>query len=542
MLAVVSAIYAQPQSAVPAGGEVKKPVVSGRVVTVTGQPLRKAIVRASPPGTPANQNVAVETDAEGKFELKDLEPGAYQLSAQKSGYLQQAYGARRFGQAGSPLRLTSGQEVKEIEIRLTEAATISGRVLDEDGEPFSGNSMVMAMQQKYQNGRRQWVPLGVAMASGNQYSLGNLPPGRYVVLVNPMVPPGPTRSADGVERQYAATYYNRATDAASAILLDVAPGQQLTAMDITMEKVRVFRVRGKIAGEGTPASVMATSIGQDMMSSFLPRGSAAVRGEDRSFELALPPGSYRLQGATQVLGGEAWGPVEVTVEDQNIEGVMLSKAVPLSFTGRIVLKDWTGKSKVSSLNLRLRPEEFSMTTLMAMAAPIKVSESGEFKVEKASPGRYTVDITNLPDGAYIKSVRVGQSEAAGRRFEVTSAPAPVELTVSGKAARLEGTVRLEMQAAMPHAQVVLVPGASLRQDDSAYLTASAGADGSFTFTRVPPGEYKVLAWEDIDPGSWCDPEVLAKFESRAVSVSLAEGESKSVAIDGIPAGATDAHR
>lgn len=49
----------------------------------------------------------------GRYEVRDLPAGDYSLKAERGGYLTLAYGQRRVGEVGKPLRLGEGQTVKE---------------------------------------------------------------------------------------------------------------------------------------------------------------------------------------------------------------------------------------------------------------------------------------------------------------------------------------------------------------------------------------------------------------------------------------------
>jgi hypothetical protein len=52
-------------------------------------------------------------------------------------------------------------------------------------------------------------------------------------------------------------------------------------------------------------------------------------------------------------------------------------------------------------------------------------------------------------------------------------------------------------------------------------------NGSFSLKGIAPGEYKILAWDDIEPGAYQDPDILKRYESKAEILSLQESDRKS---------------
>jgi hypothetical protein len=51
-------------------------------------------------------------------------------------------------------------------------------------------------------------------------------------------------------------------------------------------------------------------------------------------------------------------------------------------------------------------------------------------------------------------------------------------------------------------------------------TASSGDDGAFRFQNLPTGDYRIAAWEQIEPGIADIPGFRKAFESQAASVKL----------------------
>ena len=43
---------------------------------------------------------------------------------------------------------------------------------------------------------------------------------------------------------------------------------------------------------------------------------------------------------------------------------------------------------------------------------------------------------------------------------------------------------------------------------------------------IPPGEYKLFSWEEVELGAWEDPEFLKPFEEKGGKIALQEGDQK----------------
>src|SRR3989442_8053887 len=137
--------------------------VRGRVVADdSGDPLRNAIVTLE-----ADANVGpVLTDAEGRFTIEGAPRGLHTVSVSKTGY------------AAADLRLPDG-----VEIRLLRGSAISGRVLDDFGEP-SMLRTVVAERLVHVEGRVDFTQQAtVETDDTGAYRLVGLPPGEFVLAV-----------------------------------------------------------------------------------------------------------------------------------------------------------------------------------------------------------------------------------------------------------------------------------------------------------------------------------------------------------------------
>jgi hypothetical protein len=114
--------------------------VSGRVVSAAeGAPIHSArvgLIQADVHQHPAVYGTT--TDDQGHFDIKNVPPGRYRFVASHTGFVSQEYQAKAMTGGGAVLALSPGQAIDDAMFRLVRAAVVSGRVLDEAGQPMQG--------------------------------------------------------------------------------------------------------------------------------------------------------------------------------------------------------------------------------------------------------------------------------------------------------------------------------------------------------------------------------------------------------------------
>ena len=83
--------------------------------------------------------------------------------------------------------------------------------------------------------------------------------------------------------------------------------------------------------------------------------------------------------------------------------------------------------------------------------------------------------------------------------------------------------------------VTLVPDPIKEGRSDLYRFVNTDRKGYFAIGNVPPGEYKVFAWEDIEPGAYMDPEFLKPHESDAQKITVQPNGQQQVSLQQIPA-------
>ncbi len=215
--AIALSARAQPPRESPSAPAPQKRVLSGRVLTDgTGDPIANARVTLVPSGqgTPV-----VLTDRDGRFALTvPLTRAA--IAASKSGY------SRR--------EVTATPQDESIEIRLSRGAAISGRVLDEFGDPVVGARIVA---EAVRAGKNATAVATTDADDRGEYRLGGL--GQEAVVIAVVTNSEFVRvNIDTVAMMTNSTnkfyYPDGAATPANAQVLTLRPGEERPSIDFVM--------------------------------------------------------------------------------------------------------------------------------------------------------------------------------------------------------------------------------------------------------------------------------------------------------------------
>lgn len=530
---------AVPAAQTPAPNPADMCTIQGVVIKAgTGEPLRKATVEARPAagrGTNAQaQGGTAETDAMGRFELKELAPGRYYLLAQRNGFVRQQYGQRTPEGPGAVLALSSGQKVSDITFQMVPAAVISGHVYDEDGEPVV-YAQVTAMHYAYMNGQRQLLNSGAGQTNDlGEYRIFGLSPGQYFVRATLRINrPASARTQEG----YVPVYYPGVSDATRAAPIALRGGDEFSGVDITLQPVRTFAIRGNliIAGcEGaSPGGMVFLTEQNSSFGANLPSTVHDANGQ-KTFELlSVPPGSYYLSAMVTDEGRQCVGRQPLEVTDADIEGVAVAVTRGVDIKGRVRVEgQWD--SNFGSLSVTLSPKIATLPFVYGSNDSSK--PDGSFLLKNTFDGNYEVNVGNLPDNYFLKSARLDGVDVltAGVTVDTKQTPGSLEIVVSANGASLDGVVSKDEQT-FQGATVTLVPDPPHRGERRLFKSTSTDQNGHFVLQGLSPGDYKVFAWEKIEPNAYTSSEFLQPYEDLGESVHITEGSRHSVQIDLIPA-------
>jgi protocatechuate 3,4-dioxygenase beta subunit len=308
--------------------------LSGRVIAEgTNAPITAARVMVLPimrPATPPTGPFAVPpqamTDQDGRFVFNSLAPGEYRVEVQKTGFASSADSTTR----PRTYTVAAGQALDDISVVLQKGAVITGKVLDQKGEPIS-DAHVMALRRITPPGATTAPPrLIPAPMQGPQqtndigeYRVSGLPPGEYFLAASPrgMGFGGPgmasTTGHGGGAPTPTTTYYPGTADQAGAQPITVAAGAEVSNIVFVLQSAPAYRVSGTVVDEnGAPIAHAMVMLMTDPRSGmmFMGPGGNAQTGDDGRFSIGdVTPGSYRLNASVPMImnsgGGIAGGGV-----------------------------------------------------------------------------------------------------------------------------------------------------------------------------------------------------------------------------------------
>lgn len=509
--------------------------LEGRVVhAFTGEPLRRARVTLHHASRDPISLVFI-TGRDGRFAFENLEPGTYSLSAERDGFLGQSYGARETGGRGVPITVSAGMHLRDLELKLTPHGVISGRVVDDEGEPVPRAAVEVLRAGTGWSGPHEYTnDLG-------EFRIAGLAPGRYRLRANPNLKLFGGRMVlsqkpEARPPELLATYYPSTTDPALAGTVEVAAGQEVAGITIQLRSGRLYKIEGVVLGVSPEHPAESLEVGllpQVREGGFtsLPEARVEPTGE---FRLAgVPPGAYYITVGLRHRRPRLLGKTPVEVMDADLEGVVLSIEPPLTVSG--VVRVEGGKQKdLAPTHVWLR----QVDGLWYGQEPAEVLPDGTFRIQGLLRDKYTVDFSVARSGSYLKALRVGGRELPGWELDLTNAESGVqiELLMGVGTASIEGVATEEDRPAAG-ARVMAVPDDARPGRTHRRHTTVADQNGQFQLGFLPPGRYKVYAFDrdTLVP----DPEQLRPFEGKAAAVTLEEGEHKSVRLAVLPAAELD---
>jgi protocatechuate 3,4-dioxygenase beta subunit len=514
--------------------------IRGRVLAAdTGRPLRRARITALAAelqGQPRNTS----TDANGDYELSDLPAGRYTIRVTRGGYLTLTYGQRRPREAPKPVQLVDRQTLEHVDFALPKMSIISGRVLDETGDPIEGVN-VYAARTMFRDGHRQLVLMGPPQNrtdDAGQYRILGLTPGSYCIVAITRETWTVTRNGMKEVLGYSPTYFPGTTQSGDARRVTLRVGEEAANTDFALVPGRAARVSGTaFDSHGKPFKsvvVHQETRGEDF-GSFGTVVTASVNADGTFAASNVPPGDYVIGTSN---GRDTPDPqvalMPLHVEGIDVDGISLIGSSGGVVSGRVLTEDGTVPD-IPRLSVTVGERMIGQPSpilLGAFGPPFsEVSSDGTFSV-KGVVGRARLTV-RLPQNWAVKLVLQDGHDITDAPIELASGQslADVQVIVTDKITTVSGQLVDEKGAPITEATVIVFANDSAKWNSGRFVQATRpDQQGRWQIKGLPGGDYLTVAVDYIEDGEWNDPEYLDSVRRFGRKLTLADAASEQVAL------------
>jgi hypothetical protein len=473
------------------------------------------------------------TDSDGNYHIVNVPPGTYYVVPVSSLFV--AVDANPMNQMGTPLLLTEGESVDDINFSMARGCVITGKVTEADGRPVVEQPVsVVPVDQPNQ---RMSFSARMMFQTDDRgvYRLFGLSAGRYKVAVGQMEDGFIGGSPLG-RTGYQTVFYPNATNADQAKIIELAEGDQATNIDIVVSRASPgFAVTGVIVSGETNQPVSAVRVGllkkKDDRNSYFPMTALSNQKGEFRFE-NIPPGSYATQISTAVETDMRADPLEFQVIDQEVSGLVIRTARGATVSGTLVVEGTDDPAVMAKLRqLRIYAWVQAAGFNGGGARLSLVSADGSFRITGLGAGIANFEVSGLDYGqpTGLVMTRIERNGVAVPRggFDVKAGEqiSGVRIVFTYGTGSVRGT--LSFENGPPAAGTLFWVRLSKPGDnESRVQQTQVDARGRFLIENVSPGAYDLLV-NVFSPGT---PGGRGRTPAATQSVTVADGAVTDVAV------------
>jgi len=493
--------------------------IAGHVVnSKTGYPLARARVTITDARNP-QRVLSILTSDDGKFEFSGVTAGKFALEGAKRGFIRGSYDQHE--QFSTAIVTDAGIDTENLTLRLDPVAVLTGKVLDESGDPVR-NATVTVYREDHFSGvsRIRRFRTGQTDDRGS-YEISALDAGTYFLAVRakpwyevhplksqPAAAENPPTAVDSsLDVAYPTTYYADTTQSDEATPIPIRGGDHIE-VDIHLNPVPALHLLMQAPNE-------RNGVGMPMLheSTFENSEQVLSAGIQR-----VSPGLYEITGvpaghytARFTNGGQVGPPtpVDLTSDGQELSAPSSEGWVTLKATVRI-----SGQTKLpAELLVLLRDSKGKTVTGQEADA------EGQADFGTIAPGTYNLAAYTSNTAYSVVRMSAQGTEISGHSLTVSAgSPMVVSLTLAAGVVNVEGFARRAGKAA-PGVMIALVPK-DPENNRELFRRDQSDLDGSFNLRSVIPGTYTVVAIENGWDLDWAQPAVIAHYAEQGETLTI----------------------
>jgi protocatechuate 3,4-dioxygenase beta subunit len=469
-------------------------------------------------------------DANGAFAFGGVPAGNYFLCARVKGYDRACFGG--VSEPGRPLpklMVQAGQNRQDIILSALPLGSVSGTVLDSDGDPVP-NAQVQMLRPVYERRKLEWEPVNNAQTNDRgEYRMSYVRPGHYRVMATRQympvnrVQPDVTNGQKMIEELYSRQFYPNAATIDAAATLTLKAGNDLKTIDFSLNPVERAVVSGRIilppgAASNEPVRLLLLP---DRPTEQIGAGAGPP---DYRFEFpSALPGPQQLLALLKT-DDHTYFASESIVAGNGTEDLAVTLAAGTPLSGRLQLEG-QGAKEHGPYTVHLTPGDHMR--FLGEQPTAEVNDDGTFEFDDVVPGVWDIGVQPEPPGSYIKSMRLGKQDVLTE--DMTLKPGtrePLNIVLSLNGAIVSGTVS---ESASPSAKaagrvmVLLAPYGKFDDVLSFYQTKPTDENGKFTFKQVTPGRYKIYAFDRMERDEYWNPDFLKPYATMGEEFDVPEG-------------------
>jgi len=376
----------------------------------------------------------------------------------------------------------------------------------------------------------------------------------------------------GANFVYATTYFPGSLNASNATAISLRSGEDRTGIDIVLRPVRAISISGTVSSPDGPIGLTAVTLTRtDGVESAFDSGriGTTTNATGAFTFLGVPAGDYKLRvtkipsvrmasnmvtnqitladGSTSFMASSSgparvpplppdstfWAEQAISAGTRDIAGVTLVLAPGARLSGRV---EFTGAlaqptaQQLSGLTFSLRSIR---GTEAAFRTPrTRIDEQGRVTTQGFPAGLYSVAVFGVPPGWSLASVTSKGVDVSQHALEIGANDiSDLVISFTDAPTELTGSVTTQDAAPPKGAAVFLFPSDEPLVGDAPFnsrriLGTRASANGRYSFKGFPPGNYRVVAIDNVSTLDDLSGELVQSLVPRATSLRFTAGDKR----------------